>query len=197
MSAKDSYTLPVDPVPTNKLLNRLQLRVINGLSIISIIIGIIATSHLYRIQSKQLETELFFQVEQQALIIDSEITRLRNIATQITSRSHIRQQLEKYLFNEISLDELEKFSIPILNDARHQATEIVGITRLDASGVPLIHVGTPIPVALWPENFLAEAVQLGLPQEINQQQFLVLSAPVINHQGEKSGIDLVAFKHHA
>lgn len=159
----------------------------------SSLIGGATIFFLYASQTKQLETELSFEIELQTIALESEFSRLQNLTTQVTSRSRIRQELEKYLQNEINLETLIDFSVPKLIDAMQLTDDMVGITRLDTQGTPLIQVGDPIANALWPKAFLADTVQLRMPQTSDEHQLLVLSAPIFNRQGMKVGIDIVAF----
>ncbi|MBN2711396.1 MAG: hypothetical protein JXR97_03045 [Planctomycetes bacterium] len=57
--------------------------------------------------------------------------RAKDLARQITSRTSIRQALEKYNRGEESLAELKKFTIPRLKDAMNLSEDICGIMRLD------------------------------------------------------------------
>lgn len=183
----------LEPTPSHKLLKRLQSRVTIGLLVISSIIGGISTTLLYRSHAEQLETTLLLQMEQQATILQSEIIRLKNLTTQITSRTRIRQELEKYLLGHISLKTLVDFSRPKLIDAMRLAPDMTGISRLDKDGHLLVQAGAPVPRETWPEKYDADDVQLGIPQAINEQNIVVLSAPIYNPDGRKLGIDLVSF----
>ncbi len=193
MLKKNPATFPVNLTKSNKLHKRLRRNIVAGLAITSLIIGLISSILLYRSQAEQMESELKFQLELMAVVLDSEISRLKNLTTQITSRSRIRQELEKYLRKEINLADLNSFSTPKLADAMHLAPDMIGISRLDNNGIVLIQIGTPAPKQLWPKELLTEAVQTGNPQEVEGQQLLVISAPILNRQGQKVGIDLVTF----
>ncbi len=193
MPRKNLSTSPASLNKSNNLHKRLQRNVVAGLVITSLVIGLISSILLYRSQAEQLKTELLFKMELQAVVIESEITRLKNLTTQITSRSRIRQELEKYLRNEVSLHSLNSFSSSRLADAMNIAPGMVGISRLDSKGILLIQVGAPAPKQLWPEAFLSDTVQLGNPQQVDGRQLLVISAPIINRKGRKVGIDLVTF----
>lgn len=193
MPIKDSSTAAVDSSLPNKLHKYLRLRIIAGLIITSSLIGSATIFLLYSSQTKQLETELSLEIELQTIALESELSRLQNITTQITSRTYIREKLEKYLQEEIELEALINLSRPILADAMQKTDDVVGINRLDNDGNPLIQVGDPIPNTLWPKKFLTNTVQLGKPQTSDERQLLVLSAPIFNRQGIKVGIDIVAF----
>ncbi len=196
LSEKTSSTPPIDPLLSGKRLRQLRLRVVLGMLITSILIGTVSTLLLYRSQAEQLETAILFEVALQKTTIKSEISRLKNLAAQITSRSRIRQELEKYQNGLIGLDALNAFSRSKLTDALRLAPDMVGISRLGNDGRLLIEVGEAIPKSLRPEGFLADSIHLGKPGLVDGHQRLVVSAPIINPKGDKVGIDLVAFDTH-
>ena len=121
---------------------------IAGLIITSSLIGSATIFLLYSSQTKQLETELSLEIELQTIALESELSRLQNIATQITSRTYIREKLEEYLQEKVELEALINISRPILADAMQKTDDVVGINRLDNDGKPLIQVGDPIPNTL-------------------------------------------------
>ncbi|MGR9073919.1 MAG: PAS domain S-box protein [Gammaproteobacteria bacterium] len=156
-------------------------------------IGLILTFLLYRSYTKHLEKDFLIAIELQTAALSTELSRLKNIAAQVTSRTRVREELEKYNEGRIDLESLSAFSGPMLTDAMRLTPDIVGIGRLDAEGNFLFQAGAPIPVELWPDDYLSESIRLGLPQEMNGRQILTVSAPIINRSGKKVGIDLVAF----
>ena len=178
---------------SDQLHRRLQRNVVVGLITTSLVIGLITSILLYRSEAKRMETDISYQVELQSVVLASMLSQFKHLALQITSRSRIRQELEKYLHGEISLKSLSDFSIPKLADAMHQTPEIISISRLDNSGTPLFHVGNPTPNMLWPEMFLSDTIQLGIPAEIDGRQLLVISAPIFNRNDKKIGADLITF----
>ncbi|RLJ17882.1 hypothetical protein DJ030_12815 [bacterium endosymbiont of Escarpia laminata] len=196
LSEKTSSTPPIDPLLAGKRLKQLRLRVVLGMLITSILIGTVATLLLYQSQAEQLETAILFEVALQKTAIKSEISRLKNLAAQITSRSRIRQELEKYQNGLIGLDALNAFTRPKLADALRLAPDMVGISRLGNDGRLLIEVGEAIPKSLRPVDFRADSIHLGKPGLVDGRQRLVVSAPIINPKGDKVGIDLVAFDTH-
>ena len=74
------------------------------------------------------EDHLLLSVKTRAVAIEEYLSRLRNIALQITSRSAIRQALENYDRDLISLQNLSGFTTPKLTDAMASSKEVSGIT---------------------------------------------------------------------
>ncbi len=193
MSEDVSTHSDFDLLRSNRIHRQLQIRAVSGLVLLGLILGAVFTVQLYRGEIRQLEAELSSAVELQTAALEAEINRLTNIATQITSRTRIRQELEKYNRRLIGVDALAEFSRPKLADAMRLAPEVTGISRLDASGDVLFEIGEPISPSLWPKNFQADTIQLGVPNAVAGNRRLVISAPISGSRGVKAGIDLVAF----
>lgn len=193
MSIHSSSSTDFDLVQSNRIHRRLQARVVTGLVSVCLLLGMLFTYLLFGVETKRLQAELLSSVELQTAALESEITRLKNIASQITSRTRIRQELEKYNQGLIGLESLTSFTRPKLADAMRLIPDVTGISRIDVSGRVLVQVGEPIPIPLWPADFQADTIQLGAPKDIVGRQRLVISAPIMNREGVKAGIDLVAF----
>jgi len=73
--------------------------------------------------------------------IDEVLKRHIALARQTASRSAIRDQQARYVAGEISLSELQQFSIPKLNDAVQANWEILGIRRHSPEAETLFEVG--------------------------------------------------------
>ncbi|WP_152555710.1 hypothetical protein [Methylomarinum vadi] len=178
---------------SNRIHRRLQFRAVTSLVLISLLLGAVFTYLLYRAERRQLEAALLSAMELQTAALEAEINRLKNITTQITSRTRIRQELEKYNRGLISQEALAAFSRPKLADAMRLAPDMIGISRLSTKGRVLIQIGESVPTSLWPKDFAADSIKLGTPREIDGRKRLVLSAPINNREGMKAGIDLVVF----
>jgi hypothetical protein len=92
----------------------------------------------YRFQSKQFEQTLLFNLGFETIALQSELENLKNLVMQISSRSRIREELEKYLIGEVDVEQLIEFSKPKLLDAMGQCAEMIAINRLDKQGNMLI-----------------------------------------------------------
>lgn len=191
---KEDYSKQfIDHAASNKIHKRLWVSVLAGIFASSLLIGILTVTLIYRSHSKQLQETLLFNLELQTEALNSELLKLKNLSTQITSRTHIRHKLEQYLQGQTDLDALIEFTKPNLFEALNKTPSIVGITRLDSKGKQLLQVGIEIPQTIWPKHFLSNKLQLGAPGLINGNNTLVISTPIINAKNEPLGIDLVAF----
>lgn len=146
MKLDEQLLLQQEVMGADKLLHKLQMRLIVGLVITGLILGGVAATFFYLTQTRQLEQSLRYSAELQTLALKSDLARFRDIAAQITSRTGIRQQLKRYVQGDITAAALGAFSQQKLADALLQAKEVTGITRLDNQGNVLVQVGDPVPL---------------------------------------------------
>jgi len=97
--------------------SKVLMMAIVGILVTSILIGGLATYLIYRSHATKLGDQLTFSLELQSAALAAEISRLKNIASQITSRTRIRQELERYQSGQISRQALAAFSLPKMEDA--------------------------------------------------------------------------------
>ena len=163
-----------------------------GILLASFLIGGVATVLLYRIQTGTLLDQLFFSIELETAALEAELSRMSNIAGQITSRTQIRQELERHNRGEISTQALKDFTVPKLADAMRSNGDVLGIARLSHEMTPILGVGSDIPANSWPQSVSESATRLGIPEK----GMVVVSAPIHNRAMETVGFDLVMFSDH-
>lgn len=140
------------------------------------------------------EEHLQQAVRTRSQAVEEALDRMRDISLQITSRSAIRQALADYTAGELSAENLVKFTQPKLQDALQQSTEVVGITRLDRTGLPVTTLGVPIPDRAWPTvNNPQRRPRLAAPLTIDNNLYLLIDTPIHAPSGEFLGTDLVLF----
>ena len=181
---------PTETEASEQIQKRVRMMAVLGILMTSFVIGGIATALLYRAQADTLRNQLFFSIELQSAALEAELARLDNIASQITSRTRIRQELERHNRGEIGRRALADFTTPKLADGMHSDSDILGIMRLSVDLQPLVSVGADIPAALWPERISETGNTLATPS----QGRIVVSAPIRRRSGETVGIDLVMFR---
>ena len=115
---------------------------------------------------------------------------------QTASRTKARKMLQEYNRGTINLDEVGKEVSSILTDALNQAEDVVGITRLDATGKQIAQVGLPIPSEFWsipPAGSKKALVEE--PIGLEGESYLVVGSPIINPiSKQRVGTDIVLFK---
>lgn len=165
-----------------------------GMLAIGVIISIASMVPLYRYLKQDAQENLLLAVQTKSQAVEEYLWRVRDIAEQIASRSKAREALENYNQGEVKKPELAQFSTPLLADALNQSPEIVGITRLDRAGNPVVEVGMPIARHLWqvPPGEGTNAI-VSQPIRLKEQFYIVAGAPIINKQSQRVGTDIVLF----
>ena len=170
-----------------------------GIVAISIIVALITIIPHYQHLRQNAERDLTQAVKTRSLAIEEYLSRIHDIALQITSRTQIRVALEEYNRGERSLENLRAFSIPKLADALAKSPEAAGMVRVDVTGTAVITLGKGIPPSLIPpslwmlEDFGSMEVVVYDPVEIDNTLFLLVKAPIVGEDGIV-GTDLVLFK---
>lgn len=88
-----------------------------------------------------LEQITLTSVQSQASVLDNLLEKYQDLAQQFTSRSEIRLRLERYVKDEMSLDDLTAYSEPRLNDAMRISSELLGLVRLGPNSEELVNIG--------------------------------------------------------
>ena len=147
---------------------------------------------LYNYLTRQMTREFTSGVRRQSTAITQYILRAEEMAGQITSRTIIRQELEKYNRGQVSLGNLIAFTSPKLEDAMHRSEEVVGITRLDAKGTPVTSLGIrPPQKAVTGELATKNQSGFGGVFKSSGRNFIWVRAPILNRKMDKVGYDLV------
>jgi PAS domain S-box-containing protein len=112
---------------------------------------------------------------------------------QVTSRTQIREMLEKYNRGEISLAELVDFTRPKLGDAINLSGNGVGVSRFDAHNNLTVSAGFPIPPQHWIFPTDREAFLVKGPEKIDGKLYLLVSAPILTKNHQRVGTDILLF----
>ncbi len=140
------------------------------------------------------EENLLHAARSRALAVEEYLTRVSDVTRQITSRSMMRRYLIRYNRGEIDLEELQDYLEPKMSDALSHSKEAVGIIRLDATGQPVVESGLPITAELKTEaRTHYQRSWISDPVVIEDNLYLLSSAPIIDRQGDHVGTDLVLF----
>ncbi|MBO1350711.1 MAG: hypothetical protein EBE86_026555 [Hormoscilla sp. GUM202] len=163
---------------------------------ISAVVALMSIIPLYNQLKKQEERNLQFAVHTRTMTVEQFLSRAKDIAEQITSRTKGRQQLEQYNQGRIGMSEVAAFGTQLLTDAMKRTEDIAGITRLDGAGAVVARVGLPIPTELLlvPPIASFEAL-VSHPIELQSESYLVVGAPIINPTSlQRVGTDILLFK---
>ena len=166
-----------------------------GIFAISAIVALISIVPLYNQIKKDTERDLQFSLHTRRMTIEQFLLRRQDIASQITSRTRVRQLLENYNSGKIQREHIIGFTRKGLTDALNQTEDVFGIVRLDARGNLVVSVGESVPSQFWqiPPLEVTQPI-IGSTLQLKEKSFLVVSAPIINPSSrERVGTDVVLF----
>lgn len=168
-------------------------------SLTMLLLGLVISSAslipLYKVLKNERQKDLLFTLNNKSLAIKEYLSRAKDIARQISSRTAARRKLETYNRKEINLQALVQFSESILEDALRQSEEIAGISRLDNKDRLVIQVGNPVPQKYWPVSTSKNDVEIWpVPITVIDEYYLVVSAPILTSNNTKVGTDIILFK---
>ena len=166
-----------------------------GILVVGVVVALVSILPLYSLLKDREERGLLFTLRTKAMAVEELLSRTTDITWQITSRTRAREKLVEYNRAEVTLDQLVDFSSPILTDALEKSEEVEGICRLDRRGRPVLQVGTPIPREYWPEieEDAVKAIIQG-PVTLDDEHYLLVSAPILDRQSVQVGADIVLFE---
>ncbi len=167
------------------------------LFIFSLFLILTIAQPIYERLKKAENNNVYYDAERTAMAVNEWSRRVMDIAIQITSRTRIRQELEKYNNKEISLTQLKEFTEPKLSDAMNMSREILGITRLDSSGKIVAQCGAIISESIDPVAYSTPFdTWISTPVIQNGHRAIIVSAPIINRSKQYVGADLVLIDLH-
>ena len=173
---------------------KILLRASGGLFLACICVALLSVFPLYKQLKAQQANNLIFAAKTRGMVVEEFLAKAEETALQITSRSKIREFLEKYNNNEIDLSTLNKFSAPKLQDALSLSEFTVGMSRLDQHGKQVVGIGLAVPEKfLYLADFENNKPILNGPVIIGNDSFIVISAPIINRLKSLVGVDVVLF----
>lgn len=180
-------------ITNESALNRLKFIFSLGTIMSAVVIGSIAAYLFYQAEHEKLIDELLFTIDRETLVLSTDVDKIRSTARQISSRSRIRQELEKYNKKEITLLQLVQFSTPKIGDVLQQDEFTLGVTRLDINNQVVFKVGENFDPIHWPENYTQDTTEVSIPFQNNNRLLVVVSNPIINREQKRVGTDLVLF----
>jgi signal transduction histidine kinase len=180
---------------SRKLKKSLILYVTIGICLIGITVAFITALPLYNRLKEEQRRHLLHKLEIKKMVVEEYLSRARDTALQVTSRTQIRKKLSAYNRGEVTLEELVEYTRPKLADAMDLSEDMVGITRLDDSGAPVVEVGRPVPSQWWPRPAKsARSAPVGGPLYLKGEIHIVIGANILDRDGGHVGTDIVLFR---
>lgn len=181
---------------TKKIRRRLFVYLATSLLILTFGLMTVISLTMFKEMEKAADNNLAHTCEIRSMTVAEWCRRAKDLARQITSRTRIRQELEKYNQAIVSREELTSFTNPKLRDAMNLSEEIIGITRLDKQGRIVAQCGEdPVSLNLMPlQHYIDDKTKIFVPCPEGTCRFVIVSAPIMDYSGRRQGNDIVIFK---
>ena len=182
------------PNSTRQLKYSLFIYLASALFVVTVLFSFVVYFILFDQLKEAEDHKLYHAAEMESIAVSQWARRAKDLALQVTSRTRIRQELEKYNRGEISLESLNDFTKPKLDDAMSVGREITGIARLDDDNIIVSLSGDAAGFFSYDSSagsYTADSVKLSAPVNINGRDIVIASAPILNSEKRKEGTDLV------
>ncbi len=124
-----------------------------GILAATLVVALVTLPPLYLNSRQYAESALLQLVRTEQSLVQELMGKYRGVAEQIASRTHARRLLAAHDQGQLSLDTLQRFTRPVIEDALSNAPEIEAFLREDLHGHTVIRVGRlPTDTPLLPQG---------------------------------------------
>jgi len=179
---------------SNRLRKTLFFYLATALLVLVFSLALTISLTLFDHLKKAEDGRMIHAAQTRAMTIAEWCRRAKDLAWQITSRTRIRQELEKYNQGNISLAVVKAFTEPKLQDAMDLSKDITGILRFGTDNRIIAACGQGSALAKTVQTVDAygfDDIDLLDPLTIGGRLSIVVSAPIRNRNGVRQGTDLV------
>lgn len=149
---------------------------------------------LYKELKIKQNEQLVFAVQDRSIHISEHLKRFRGVTHQIVQRTYARSLLAGYIDGRIPLDRFERETREILADALFKEPTLLGITRFDSDGNPVVSAGKAIPEDFWSAPEIDSSVpELTEPVLVEGEYCIVSSLAIRDRSDNYYGFDLLLF----
>jgi PAS domain S-box-containing protein len=181
--------------PVKRLHNAIVLSAAIGILVVGAVVAVASILPLYEYLKKEEERTLVLALNAKTTAVEEYLSRAKDIAAQIASRTEPRDKLAEYNKGLLTKEQLAEVTSGNLLDAINFSDEVWGISRVALSGELVTQVGLEIPEPLWPVPDL-ESTRVGFygPVAIGGSSFLVVRSPIMDRDGQRMGTDVILFR---
>ncbi len=159
------------------------------------VIAVVSIVPLYQHLKQDEHKNLLIAARSKAVAVEDYIGQTKATAWQIARETQLRENLEAYNRQKLSLNALQNLSTAKLREALKTYPDVAGISRLDRSGKQVVSVGLAIPAEFWPVPVAgSQTVKVHAPVILSGTAYLAVGVPILNDLSQRAGTDIVLFK---
>ncbi len=183
--------------PIHRLKARIYKRLIIGVILTSATISISISYPLFNNLNKKNVNEYIAMVSSYKTSTDQFLIHIKDVGEQVSSRTRIREMLQRYNKRQIDFQTLKKNSLPLLEDAINSSDILEAVIRFDVKGNPLFlagHLsdGDDFIKKIKSKRYPKKTIFLD-PMEIGKILYIPIVSPILNRNSEVVGWDMVFF----
>lgn len=185
----------MEQIPSGRLRRVILVYTTAVMLLLGLVVATTSVIPLYRTLVDSADSELRHALATRSAAVAQYAARVRDVASQITSRTMIRRKLEALNRGEATLEEATAYITDRLADALRLAPEVAGIARLAADGRVVARLGAPVPLerlADPPEG--ARAPVLAGIVRARDEDLLMVTAPILDRQERSQGTDVLLIR---
>ncbi len=138
---------------------------------------------------------VYYFLENNTQLVDVVIEKHIDIARQMASRTMIRHALRDYDVGKLARAELIAYTQPRLLDAVKHADEVLGLTRYDRHGAPLVEIGIPVDAQPCAKAVAStHGVKVVGPVTVNDATYLLYCSEIVEGEHGQIGLDAMAMR---
>ena len=165
-----------------------------GIFFVALTVGMAGILPLYRYLIMEEERNLLLALNAKTVAVEEFLTRTRDVALQISSRTWDKKKFEEYRSGNISRQNLAQFTDKVMLEAINFAPEVWGISRLGVHGEILVQVGVEAPKELLEPSILSSvSTQFLGPAAIGRHPMSLVRIPLTDEHGALAGSDIILF----
>jgi signal transduction histidine kinase/DNA-binding response OmpR family regulator len=173
---------------------KIVVRTAIGIVVIAIVTLAVLAIPLYLQLKDSNERDFGFKHKAKTALLNQSVTNYKNIAKQIASRSKIRDKLLEFEDGNITMQQLQDFSKPLMTEAIQSSKEIITVVMLDKQKNSVLTVGVDTPA------FLKDALSIPMkntkifePLKVQDRVVVAVASPIFDKTKREVGIDIVVF----
>lgn len=146
------------------------------------------------ISQRQIEKQnLIFARDTTILIVDEYLSKMEQVAKQISTRTKARMLTENIINNKVDLQPNKEFLAKILKEAITSNQQLLGLKRINLTGEVLVEVGEPITTKYYSHAGKKESTQILGPFSSKKQLFVSVVTPIFSQEKQHIATDITLF----
>jgi diguanylate cyclase (GGDEF)-like protein/PAS domain S-box-containing protein len=176
----------------NRVKHRIILFSLLAILLTGTLVGVSTTLPMYHSVKTQIANANITSAIAQANALENQVARFRSLAHQFTSRTEIRKRLERYVQGEWTLQQVQEYSHPRLNEPARKIPDLAAMIRLGPKNEIIAAVGE-LSEQVKNIDFSSEPIKVMQLDTKDNTVLVRVTAPIRDADGQAIGLDILYF----